>query len=128
VKTAGLTALLIALATPLAADAPPVRREIEKEFRFKPTPAAAAAAVTPPAAEQMIEKLEPVVVTAPGRARELESDIERRAQALRDTRFTPLNGGGTILEHKGKRITSALELKLVSVRHGAGVSVFGLSW
>ena len=133
-KAAGLTALFIALTAPLSADAPspgtpaPVRRELSRDFRFEPKPESKLAPGSPAAAEQKVEKLAPVVVTAPGRPRQLESDLRQQAQALRERRFTPLNGGGTILGHKGGKITSDLQLKLIPVRHGAGVQVLSLSW
>ena len=127
-KTAGLMALLIALATPLAAESPPVRHELEAEFQYRPTPATAAAAGALAIAEQKVEQLEAVIVTAPGRSRQLDADIRLRAQALRETKFTLLNGGGTLFERKGRKVTTEVQLKLVTVWEGAGVDVLRISW
>jgi hypothetical protein len=116
------------MTAPLAADGPPVRRQLDQEFSYQTKPETTASAETPPVAEQKVEKLEPVVVTAPGRSRELDADIRLRDQAIAERRFALLNGGGTIFERKGRKVTTEVELKLVSVRHGAGVDVLSFSW
>ncbi len=105
-----------------------VLRELTKEYRYEPKLAGDATPGLLGIVEPKVVRMDPVVVTAPGRARELESDLRQRAQALKARRFTLLNGGGTLLEHKGRRITSEVRLKLISVSHGAGFGVFSFSW
>ncbi len=110
------------------ADVPPVRRELNQEFQYEAKPEASATPESPPVAEQKVEKLERVVVTAPARNRQLDDDIRLRDLARLERRFALLNGGGTILGRQGKKVTTEVQLKLVSVWEGAGVNVLRFSW
>ncbi len=130
-KTAGLmAAVLVAMTATMRPEdaAAPVRRELQKEYRYEPKPEAAPKTEALAVTEPTVEKLAPVGVTAPGRSRDLESDLRLQAQAIKDRRFALLNGGGTILERKGRKVTTEVQLKLVSVWEGAGVRALSFSW